>query len=402
MNFFKNKNLHLLSAGHLLVDFFTGIWAIYKTLAQLNIAQAGLITGISGFIGEILQVVFGYFSDRGHRKFVLLTGLCLSSAILWITFVENVAGLFFLLLALMIGSSAFHPAATGIAASLSLDRKGQSILFFSFGGAIGFGVSQLAFTQILKTFHGHAYIVLLPVIIVFFLLLRHRFPSGFNRSAFSWKAFCKPFYLYRKELVLLYLSQVFYQGLRSSLFFLLPDLFLLKGYHSWICMGGGHLCFVAGSAFTMLPAGYLSDRFGQKPVLLIVLFATIALFYTFLMLDTLPLPGILLLLISLGAFFGIINPLVISWGNYLVPESPSTVSALLMGFAWCVGNLGPACTGVLIPFFPEDALLNTLLIMGGLLIAVFFFIAAMPAVRKQLTAPGVAGSATVSLPLKTP
>jgi FSR family fosmidomycin resistance protein-like MFS transporter len=381
---FKNKNLHLLSVSHLLVDFFTGVWAIYKTLAQINIAQAALITGISGFIGELLQVFFGYFCDRGHRRITLLIGLGLSSCIIWVTFVDNIFGLFFLLLALMIGSSAFHPAATGIAAGLSHDRKGQSILFFSFGGAIGFGISQLAFSQILRSFDGHAYILALPVLATFFLLFFHKFPGASReRPVFSWKTFSEPFYRYRKELILLYLSQVFYQGLRSSLFFLLPDLFLLKGYHSWICMGGGHLCFVAGSTLTMLPAGYLSDRFGQKSVLLIVLFATIALFYTFLMLDTLPFAWALLLLMSLGAFFGIINPLVISWGNYLIPESPSTVSALLMGFAWCVGNLGPACAGLLIPLFSENAYIHTLLTMGLLLVLVFFFILIMPK-RKAL------------------
>jgi MFS transporter, FSR family, fosmidomycin resistance protein len=382
---FKNKNLPLLWVSHLLVDFFTGIWSMYKTLAQVNIAEAGLITGISGFIGEILQVFFGFFCDRGHRKLVLLIGLGLSSAIIWITFVHTTIGFFFLLLALMIGSSAFHPAATGIAANLSPDRKGQSILFFSFGGAIGFGISQIAFVQLLHAFDGHAYILLLPVIAIFFLLFPHQFPSTpSDRQIFSWKTFSKPFYHYRKELTLLYLSQVFYQGLRSALFFLLPDLLLLKGYHSWICMGGGHLCFVAGSVLTLLPAGYLSDRFGQKSVLLIALFASIALFYTFLMLDTMPFAWALLLLTSLGAFFGIINPLVISWGNHLVPESPSSVSALLMGFAWCIGNLGPACSSLLIPLFSEHAFTQALLIMGLLLIAVFFFILIMPAPRRSL------------------
>lgn len=383
---FKNKNLLLLWAGHVCVDFFTGIWAIYKTLAAVNIATAGLITGISGFVGELSQLFFGYFSDRGHRKLILMIGLLLSSAILCVTFVEGVMGLFLLLLALMIGSSAFHPAATGIAASLSEDRKGQAILFFSFGGAVGFAISQLAFTKILHVFDGHAYVLFLPLIVVFLVVLMHRFPqTASGKRGLTWQSFCAPFYTRRKELILLYLSQVFYQGLRSTLFFLFPDIFMLKGYHSWICMGGGHLCFVAGSFLTLVPAGYLSDRFGQKSILLITISATTLLFYTFLMLDALPISMTLVLLICLGAFFGIINPLVISWGNYLVPESPSTVSAILMGFAWCVGNLGPACAGLLIPRFSENAYIHTLSIMGILLVAVFFFILLMPRRRESVS-----------------
>jgi hypothetical protein len=54
------------------LDFFTGIWPIYKTIAGIDLAQAGLITGISGFFGEFLQPFFGYFSDRGLRKKVFL------------------------------------------------------------------------------------------------------------------------------------------------------------------------------------------------------------------------------------------------------------------------------------------------------------------------------------------
>lgn len=62
------KSLALLFVSHLILDFFTGIWPIYKTIAQIDLAKAGLIAGLSGFIGEFLQIFFGYFSDRGYRK----------------------------------------------------------------------------------------------------------------------------------------------------------------------------------------------------------------------------------------------------------------------------------------------------------------------------------------------
>jgi MFS transporter, FSR family, fosmidomycin resistance protein len=146
------RSLILLFVSHLILDFFTGIWPIYKTIAQIDLAKAGLIAGLSGFIGEFMQVFFGYFSDRGHRKKVIMLGLALSSCVLWITFTQDILSSFFVLLLLMLGSGSYHPAGAGFAGLLSPDHKGRNILFFACGGAIGLGISQLAFTKVFHLF----------------------------------------------------------------------------------------------------------------------------------------------------------------------------------------------------------------------------------------------------------
>ncbi|MFI5335108.1 MAG: hypothetical protein ACHQT8_08155, partial [Chlamydiales bacterium] len=69
---------------------------------------------------------------------------------------------------------------------------------------------------------------------------------------------------------------------------------------------------------------------------------------------------------------------IVSWGNRLVPESPSTVSAILMGFAWCFSNLGPTCAGFLTKYYEEEPYLNAIGSLGGLLFLIFFFIFFMP------------------------
>lgn len=373
------KSLLLLWVSHLLMDFFTGIWPIYKTLAGIDIVQAGLIAGVSGFFGEILQIYFGYLSDRGHRKKMLMLGLVLASAIIWITFVDQIFHSFLLLLLLMLGSGSYHPAAAGIAGGLTKMQKGRYILFFASGGAIGLGISQLTFTSIINVFEGHAYVLIVPVLLVLFALSRHEFPKVEERKdAFSLRNFFAPIIHRKKELLLLYFTQVVTQGLVTSFMFLLPDLLFSRGCHSWLCLGGGHLCFVVGSAMTMVPAGILADKYGQKQVLLTVIFSAILLLYSFLMLPSLNTTSTIVLLSTLGACLGIANPLIISWGNRLVPESPSTVSALLMGFAWCLSNLGPAFAGFLTPLFSENAFAFALGIMGASLLGSFTFISFLP------------------------
>lgn len=373
------KSFFILWLCHLFMDFFTGIWPIYKTLAHIDLAKAGLIAGISGFLGEILQLGFGYICDKGHRKKVLVFGLLFSSAIIWITFVNGILPSFFLLLLLMIGSGSFHPSAVGMAGTLSKEHKGRGILFFASGGAIGYAISQLTFTRCLTLFNGHAIPVLIPFGIVFVLLLFHRFPEQeVKRFGVPLKEFFKPILHAKKSLLLLYFTQVANQLLYTSLLFLLPDFLQSKGCHSWICMGGGHFCFVLGSACAMIPAGFLCDKYGQKTVLLTVICFASFFLYSLLTPAQFSFGRSLTFLVCLGGFLGIINPIIISWGNRIVPESPSTVSALLMGFAWCVGNLGPLCAGMIAPYFVNEPIASTLSLMGAAMIICLVLVLFIP------------------------
>lgn len=366
------------------MDFFTGIWPIYKTLANVDIAQAGMIAGISGFMGEILQIFFGYFCDRGYRKRILLLGLTFASAIIWITFSNGIFNSFIILFLLMLGSGCFHPAALGIVSNLSQEKKGGTILLFASGGAIGLGISQLTFTKLMDLFDGHALILLIPLGVLFTFIFFHEFPrQTYIPPKVSFKELFQPIVNCRRPLIQLYLSQVAVQGLVLAFIFLLPDLLRARECNSWVCMGGGHLCFILGSAVMMIPAGYLCDKYGQKSVLLVVTLCAIALFYLFLSQRTLPFGWMILLLSSLGSFLGIINPIIVSWGNRLVPQSPSTVSALLMGFAWCLSNLGPAWAGFLAKSFNQEPHVNAMALMGTALVGIFLLFLFMPRQKEE-------------------
>jgi MFS transporter, FSR family, fosmidomycin resistance protein len=384
------KTLFLLWLAHFCMDFFIGIWPIYKTIAQIDIAKAGLIIGLSGFIGEVLQLFFGYFSDRGYRKKILITGLLCASSILSITFTSQILPCFAILTIMMIGSGAFHPSATGIASTLSIAHRSKLMLIFASGGTLGLGLSQLTFMKLMDLFQGQAIILFIPFVILILCLIFHAFPKQEILPArYSFKQFFAPLLPYKKPLVLLYLAQVATQALTMGIYFLLPDVLMTRDCHSWICLGGGHLCFVAGSALMMLPAGYLCDRFGQKLVLQTVVSLAICLFYFFLSSSNLSFIGTISLLTSLGAFIGLINPIIVTWGNRLVPESPSTVSALLMGCAWCVGNLGPAIMGGVSQLFTENPYTKTLFLAGALFVFILICISYIPRVEKEATHGGI-------------
>ncbi len=377
-------SLLLLWFSHLFMDFFTGIWPIYKTIAQIDLVQAGILASAAGFMGEILQVFFGYFCDRGYRKRILIPGLILSTSILLITVSGGSFTAFLFLLLLMIGSGSFHPAALGITGSLSKVRKGRVILFFASGGAIGLAISQLVFAHIFEAFHGQAFILAVPVTLLLGVLAFHRFPpQAAIPSGTSFKNFFTPLLEARKPLLFLYFAQVANLALFAAFVFLLPDLLKVRECHSWLCMGGGHLCFILGSAFTMVPAGFLCDRYGQKSVLIIVLAFAITLFYAFLLLPELSFGWTLALLSTLGAFLGIINPIIVSWGHRLVPQNPSTVSALLMGFAWCIAHLISSGASFLTQVFPENPISLAISTMGLLMVICLLIIVFAPQMQKE-------------------
>lgn len=341
------KTFFFLWLSHAFVDFLMGIWPIYKTLAKVDIAMAGIIMGIAGFSGEVLQLAFGYLSDTGHRKKILLFGLLIPCAALFLTFANSFTTLLLLMLCVMIGSGSYHPAAVGLASSL-FPTKGRSILFFTSGGALGLGMSQLVFIKTLNIFGGHAYPLALPIILLWIFWFYHKLPAHLlERKHPPLRDFFAPFAAAKRSLLLLYISQVLSYGVLLTFIFLLPDILKAKGCNDWLFLGGGHMSFIFGSIVSMLLLGPLCDRLGFKKTLLGTMGCAAVLLYAFL---ALPLPSgffAVIFLGLLGSCLYLLNPLIIAWGNHLVPQNPSTVSALLMGLAWCLSNLIPALAGLI-------------------------------------------------------
>jgi len=361
------KNLLILCFTHFIVDFFTGIWPIYKTICGIDIAKAGLVAGMSGFIGESLQIVFGYFSDKGLRKYILLFGLLISSSILWVTYAEGLIAYFLILLFLNIGSGSFHPAAVGYAGSLTVSHKAKSILLFAAAGLSGLACSQLVFTKLISARKTYSLFLLLPALAIGIWVLCHSFPQENTSKTFSLRQLLSHFKENKKTLVLLYFAQLFSYALSLSIVFLLPDILAIKTTHSWLKMGGGHFCFILGAALSLPFIGHLCDKLGQKIMILYALSSSLLLFY---LLTFTPYLGAVegtLLLFFLGASLVSVNSMIVSWGHKVAPGSPSSISALLMGLAWCFSYLGPIISGALYKNFSSRPEIYTLSTLGILL-----------------------------------
>ncbi|NGX30857.1 MAG: Fosmidomycin resistance protein [Chlamydiae bacterium] len=343
-----------------------GIWPIFKVIFNLDIAKVGFLMAIAGFCGEACQLIFGHLSDKGYSKKLLILSFVSSSCILFLPLTNSYLVYFFLLLLFYLGSGAYHPAAANIASQFSAKRKGLMITLFSSGGQVGAAFSQIAFVFFYHKTGGHIYLFLIPVYLLLFILKKTDFalvrPTLSTEHSFS--NMLAPFKDKKASIVLLYFSQVANQILFFGSIFLMPELLKSFGYPQWYVFGVGHMIYILGMAIVMIPVGYLADMVGEKKLVHICSVLSLAVFYIFLFFPPASLVSVSILLFTLGGVLGSLNPMFLSYGHKLFPKNTGTVSAILMGFAWCAVYLSFGIIGVVVKKFGVQ---TTMLGMGSLI-----------------------------------
>lgn len=336
--------LAALSAAHFAVDCCTGIWPVFKSLAQLDLVKAGLIATVGSMTANGLQIVFGTLADRGWRKHMLVGGTVLAGAITFVPYAGSYALMFALQLATALGSAAFHPSGAGAAGEVSSSRTGVMIGIFLAGGFLGYGFSQLLFTALYVRAAGSTPAILgvpLAAAATLAALLpagrRGRPAPAHPRRALGARA---------TGLLPLFGVQVFATTAFQSLVFLLPELMAARRAPDWIAHGGAHFGLVAGGCLALLPAGHSADRWGARRVLVVGNAATGVLLAVLLAGSGAPVAG-LVLVTACGLFNGVNTVVTVAEGNRMLPGHASAVSSLLMGVPWCLGALGPVVAGAL-------------------------------------------------------
>lgn len=347
----------LIWVSHLLMDFMLGVWPVYKTIAQLDLVVAGLIASVGVFIGEGLQLYFGYLSDKGYHQQLLALGIGLTATIPFLSYVEKEWVLFIMILCAYVGSGAFHPSASGLVLESNSNKKSSLIALFACGGMVGAAASQMGYTFLYYRFEGHTWFLVLPVLLSVLCCAFFSFPKVERQlQKVDFKAILQAIKPLRGQLGLLYIIHVLLQIVLMSFAFLLPDILKVKGYEEWFCLGGGYFCFIMGSVLTSIPIGYCVDRLGYRLVLAAIVVASTILLYVFLGLETLSLFPPIAVLLLLGGTMGVIIPVVVAGGTQHVPaHARSFVSALYMGGTTCLAGFGPILASLLASYFDNQA-----------------------------------------------
>lgn len=374
--------LILVGLAHFLVDTMLGIWPIYKSMAQLDMAKAGLIVAIGAFIGEGAQLLFGALSDKGYRKLLIIVGLMIATASSFMAYSSHYVILFGLYLLTCIGSGCFHPCAASLVTNLIPSRRSLLMTIFAASGSLGLATSQLTFMQVHTWFEGQTFLLALPAMGLAILMAFYRLPSSASQQqANQRKTSLKDFLEFFKNPSLrsLYLSQVANQSILWGTIFILPDALKVLDHTDWVCLGGGHFCFILGAACMMIPGGYLADLYSPRQVMLCAGVISCIAFYLILFFGGISIFLVLPTLFVLGSTLSLINPLAVSLGVRLEPSRSGAVSAFLMGLVWCVSEaLGPGGVGVMSSLFEDAGPIKALAVLGCLFLVQIYSTICLP------------------------
>jgi len=356
-----------VAVAHIMVDFMgMSVWPVYKTLAGLDVAKAGWIATVIAMSGTALQPLFGSIADRFGPRRVILLGIILTSFALLLgplvdyrealdRLLPTLFGLsgfylvvFVILAAGRLGQDMFHPAGAGLAGSFSIKRGSLFLAIFIAVGSIGFGLSQIGFRTVYNHLGHHTEVLFIPVAMLWVFVWKKCRPAQVSSAGrVSVIASLRALRPVAGSILSLFLILGISTGVMSGLFFLMPEFAHEKGYPAWIGQGGAFGLIVFGATVFMVPMGHLADRIGRPRTLMAMLILSAVSYHAIVRL-TLPVPAFSLLCVAGGAFMGTVNPLGVALGQRIAPrENVSIVSAILMGWAWCLGSTVPSIAGEL-------------------------------------------------------
>ena len=368
------RTLLALGVAHALLECYSGVWPVYKNLANLDLTTAGIIAAGTTLLAATLQPAFGHWSDRGWARSLVLWGTALSflmcllgpagAALKAHGEVTHYGVLALLLLFSRLGHSMFHPAGAALASQTLQGRRNAGLGIFSALGWAGYAFSQVTFSAAYLRLDGHTEILALPGVVLMVWIVAccprsNTLPTSNDslrqKLAAMWKL--------RGEVGTLFVLLCMLWAVNMAFFFLLPELLESKGYTGWIVHGGAHAFIMAGTALGVVLGGYAADRFGVRRMLMLFMVLTALAYQGFLLLPKLDTAALVPLCVLTGLICGAGQPLPLSMGQQLAPNNTSLISGVMLGWTWTFGCLTQPLAGWLAEQ-PAIGLVGALSLMG--------------------------------------
>lgn len=326
----------ILSLGHGLNDGYGGFLTVLLPLIMrqlgLSLALGGLLASVRSTSASFTQLPFGALVDRmGPRWLILLGPAVTTTAMCFVGMAPSYGVLVGLLVAVGLGTAAFHPAAAAAIDAVP-GRRGLAMSVFSAGGTVGAAAGPLVVGLIV----GRAGLQGLPWLLLpawgLLIVLALRLPKI--------PAASRPKTTIRRNpntphLARLWGMEVLKEVNSLAYVSFLAVLWTDRGV-SLTMAGVAVSVYALSGAVGGLLAGRLSERIGRRRVIVGSLLAAVPFLYLFLMTD-----GVLsLVFMAAGALFQLCStPVAVVFAQELFPEHRGMVSGVLMGLGWGVGAL---------------------------------------------------------------
>jgi FSR family fosmidomycin resistance protein-like MFS transporter len=351
----KNKlTIALLSTAHFALDSYSSflfqLLPLLATKLRLTPAQAGLVPPMLTVASSLMQPVYGLISDRYLKRSMVVFGPLIAAVFLsCLGMADSLPGLMALVILGGVGVGIFHPqGAAMVSRAASSDglekRQGMVMSAFSSAGTVGYSLGPLIIAMMVNRYGlENSWYTAIWGVAFWLVLFRYCPPleprnrvEGAPRLADALRAAWVP-------LTLLYFAVVLRTAVSVSIQTYWP--FALKSFGMTEMEYGsvlaGFLFFGGMGGFF---GGMLADRLGGRRVSMVaMLLAAPLLLAAFSMRGTLS----NVLLMAGGAVLNLPIPISVVMAQRLVPGGASTVSALMMGFAWGAGALMTPIVGAM-------------------------------------------------------
>ena len=354
MNRSAKFTITLLSTAHLVLDSYSSflfpLLPLLATKLQLKPAQVGLLTPTLMITSSLMQPVYGMISDRYLKRSMavfgpLITAIFLSS----IGLANSLPALLLIVICGGIGVGSFHPQSAAIVSRAAMSEglgkhQGMIMSAFSSAGTVGYALGPLIIAAVVSRYGlEHSWYTMGWGVAMWLLMVKAcppLEPVARHADAPPLGTALRAAWV---PLTLLYFAVVMRSAVSVSVQTFLPFALRDNGLTTTQVSGvlAGFLFFGGMGGFF---GGAMADRLGARRVSLVAMLLATPLLLTAFSAEG----GMRYALLLLGGTaLNLPIPISVVMAQRLVPGGASTVSALMMGFAWGAGALLAPVTGLL-------------------------------------------------------
>ena len=343
------SEIGVLTVSHMLNDLYSNYLPqmlpfLMASLHGFTITKAAILTASFTITSSIVQPVFGYFVDNTGRRWLVHVGTLWMAVMLSLT---GVVGSYWMLVVLAslagLGTAAFHPQAASMMNLLSGRHKAVLFSIFVAFGNMGFALGPLILVPLFQAYGLRATLfTVIPGILVTLLLVlfapRIRIST---RASPSLRTVLASIGAASRQLVpivsVIAVRSLAYTGMLT----LLPLYFAEKQLTK---IAASHLVTIMlfSGAVGGILGGFISDRFGRKPLIVVSLMISTPFFFAFL--ATQGLLSTIFLALAGASLLASFSVTVVA-AQEAIPENKALAAGIAMGLAGGLGGLAVILIG---------------------------------------------------------
>ena len=366
----NKKALALLSIGHLVTDLNPGALPIllpfFKESLHLSYTMAGGILLSSNLTSSVIQPIFGYFSDKHPRGWILPVAPLLACLGMAVTGFISVYPLLILAVAASgIGVAGFHPEGFKTAHFFTGEKKATGMSIFMVGGNLGMALGPIIGITLITSFgmKGTLGLVLPGILMaaVFSLSFSWLTAPLHSASARTKKEVEQsPFREQWTSLFLLVGVVIMRSWTQLGLVTYIPFYYIdyLKG--DPLYAGKLVSTFMMAGVVGTLVGSPLADRWGHKRFLSVSMLLTVPLLLLFYKSS-----GFIVFIILGVAGMILISNFTVSvvMAQALLPRHLGMASGLMVGFAVGTGGIGVTLLGTIADHWGVPIAIRSILLL---------------------------------------